>query len=110
EEFIAGIGALLDEMQDNLFAKAKAFREEHSREIASESEFVEFFTPQNPEDPEIHAGFASVGFCCDPELEEKIAKEHKVTVRCIPNATADEEVPCIFTGKPGKRVLFAKSY
>ncbi|MFO8026144.1 MAG: His/Gly/Thr/Pro-type tRNA ligase C-terminal domain-containing protein, partial [Opitutales bacterium] len=110
EEFVAGVGALLDEMQDNLLAKAKAFRDEHSREITSEAEFVEFFTPKNAEDPEIHAGFASVGFCCDPELEAKIAKEHKVTVRCIPNATADEELPCIFTGKPGKRVLFAKSY
>jgi prolyl-tRNA synthetase len=110
DEFVAGISSLLEEIQENLFAKAKAFRDEHSREITSEREFIEFFTPQNQEDPEIHAGFASVGFCCDPELEEKIAKEYKVTVRCIPNATADEEVPCIFTGKPGKRVVFAKSY
>jgi prolyl-tRNA synthetase len=31
-------------------------------------------------------------------------------VRCIPNATVDETVACVFTGKPGKRVIFAKSY
>jgi prolyl-tRNA synthetase len=110
DEFVGGIGALLDEIQQNLFNKAKAFRDEHSCEITSEGEFIEFFTPKNPEEPEIHAGFAWAGFCCDPELEEQIAKEHKATVRCIPNATADQEVPCIFTGKPGKRVLFAKSY
>ncbi|MGB0744596.1 MAG: aminoacyl--tRNA ligase-related protein [Opitutales bacterium] len=109
-EFVAGISALLDEIQDNLLARAKAFREEHSREFSSEAEFVEFFTPRNRENPEMHGGFASVGFCCDPDLEDKIAKEHKVTVRCIPNATAGETVPCIFTGKPGKRVVFAKSY
>ena len=51
-----------------------------------------------------------MGFCCDSELEDKIAKEYKVTVRCIPNATADEVVPCVFTGQTGKRVIFAKSY
>jgi len=70
----------------------------------------EFFTPQNKGNPEIHGGFATMGFCCDAELEARIAKEHKVTVRCIPIATQDEVVPCVFTGKPGKRVLFAKSY
>ena len=110
EEFVSGIVELLEEMQANLLARAKAFRKEHTRELSSEEEFIEFFTPKNLKEPEIHGGFASVGFCCDPELEDRIAKEHKVTVRCIPNATLEETVPCIFTGKPGKRVLFAKSY
>ncbi len=110
DEFIGTIGAILDDIQDNLLARARAHRDEHSREITSEAEFLEFFTPQNKEDPEIHGGFAIMGFCCDPELEERIAKEHKVTVRCIPIATENEEVPCVFTGKPGKRVVFAKSY
>jgi len=109
-EFVGGIASLLEEMQDNLLAKAKAYRKAHTREITSEAEFIEFFTPQNKGNPEIHGGFATMGFCCDAALEERIAKEHKVTVRCIPNATQHEEVPCVFTGKPGKRVLFAKSY
>ena len=108
--FVSGISGLLDEIQDNLLAKAKAFRKEHTREITSEAEFVEFFTPENKEDPEMHGGFASMGFCCDPELEDKIAKDYKVTVRCIPEATVNESVPCAFTGRPGKRVIFAKSY
>jgi prolyl-tRNA synthetase len=110
DAFVAGIGALLDEIQDQLLARAKAHRDAHTREITSEAEFVEFFTPKDTENPEIHGGFASMGFCCDAELEDKIAKQYKVTVRCIPNATVDEVVPCVFTGKPGKRVLFAKSY
>ena len=110
EEFVSGIIELLEEMQANLLARAKAFRKEHTREFSSEEEFIEFFTPKNLKEPEIHGGFASVGFCCDPELEDRIAKEHKVTVRCIPNATLEETISCIFTGKPGKRVVFAKSY
>jgi prolyl-tRNA synthetase len=110
EQFVSGIAHLLDEMQAGLLAKAKAFQKEHTREITTEDEFVEFFTPKNVDAPEIHGGFASMGFCCDSELEDKIAKEYKVTVRCIPNATADEVVPCVLTGQPGKRVIFAKSY
>jgi len=109
-DFVAGVADLLEEIQGKLLARAREFRERHTRELKSESEFVEFFTPADPENPEIHGGFASMGFCCDPELEDRLAKEHKVTVRCIPNATADEEVPCAFTGKPGRRVIFAKSY
>lgn len=110
EQFVSGIANLLDEMQAGLLAKAKAFQKEHTREITTEADFVEFFTPKNVDAPEIHGGFASMGFCCDSELEDKIAKEYKVTVRCIPSATADEVVPCVFTGQPGKRVIFAKSY
>jgi len=109
-EFVAGISALLDGIQQQLLDRAKAYRAEHTREIISEAEFIEFFTPQNKSNPEIHGGFATMGFCCDAELEQRIAKEHKVSVRCIPIATQDEVVPCVFTGQPGKRVLFAKSY
>jgi prolyl-tRNA synthetase len=110
DTFVAGIVELLEAMQEGLLARAKAFRKAHTRELSTKAEFVEFFTPKNVEQPEIHGGFASVGFCCDAELEDRIAKEYKVTVRCIPNATLDETLPCIFTGKPGKRVIFAKSY
>jgi prolyl-tRNA synthetase len=110
QQFVGGIANLLDEMQAGLLAQAKAFQKEHTREITTEADFVEFFTPKNIDAPEIHGGFASMGFCCDLELEDKIAKEYKVTVRCIPNATVDDVVPCVFTGKPGKRVIFAKSY
>jgi prolyl-tRNA synthetase len=110
QQFVSGIANLLDEMQAGLLGKAKAFQKEHTREITTEADFVEFFTPKNIDTPEIHGGFASMGFCCDSELEDKIAKEYKVTVRCIPNATVDEVVTCVFTGQPGKRVIFAKSY
>jgi prolyl-tRNA synthetase len=110
EEFIASIVDLLEDIQAGLFERARAFRQSNTREIRSESEFVDFFTPSSSTGSDIHGGFADMGFCCDPALEEEIAKAHKVTVRCIPNETAEERVPCAFTGKPGKRVIFAKSY
>ena len=53
--------------------------------LASEAEFVDYFTGQQAG----QAGFASVGFCCDPDLEESIAKQYKLSVRCIPQQTAE---------------------
>lgn len=105
DAFVSGISDLLDEIQAALFAKAKRFREDHTREIKSEAEFEEFFDASGES-----GGFASMGFCCDPELEDQIAKKHKVSVRCIPSETFDEAVPCAFTGKSGKRVIFARAY
>jgi prolyl-tRNA synthetase len=110
DTFVAGIGDLLDEIQSGLFARSKKFREDHTREIVSEAEFKEFFTEIDDGKQAGQGGFASMGFCCDPELEDQIAKKYKVSVRCIPDNTVDEDIPCAFTGKPGKRVIFAKSY
>lgn len=107
---IDGIVTLLDEIQQHLLAKAEQFRQAHTREIHTKADFIEWFTPKHGDQPEIHGGFASMGFCCDPELEAQIAQQYKVTVRCIPNTTADETLPCVFTGQPGKRVIFAKAY
>ena len=110
DAFVANISDLLNEIQSRLFARAKKFLEDHTREIASETEFKEFFTDTNDGKQTSQGGFASMGFCCDPELEDQIAKKYKVSVRCIPNDTMDEDVPCVFTGKLGKRVIFARSY
>ena len=110
DAFIGGLPEMLESIQGHLFDRALEFRTDNTVELRNESEFVDFFTPTNAAVPELHGGFASMGFCCEPELEERLAKEHKVTVRCIPTETAAEEVPCAFTGKPGKRVIFAKSY
>lgn len=109
DAFVVGISDLLKEIQSGLFARAKKFRQDNTREIASESEFADFFATENNSE-QLCGGFAAMGFCCDPELEDQIARKYKVSVRCIPDETIDDEVPCVFTGKPGKRVLFARSY
>ena len=45
------------------------------------------------------------------ETEEKIKKETKATIRCIPESRKFEEGTCIYSGeKSTKRVLFAKAY
>ncbi len=53
-ELLATIRELLDSIQDNLFQRASAYRDERTRTIDSKDEFTEFFTPKNKEKPEIH--------------------------------------------------------
>ncbi len=118
-EFVATIGALLDEMQKGLYDRALAHRTEHTRSFDDRAEFEAFFTPKNvrvvggDERPEIHGGFALAHFCGDPALETELKNKLKVTVRNIPEDIAEALEPgqCLFTGRPSpRRVLFAKAY
>jgi prolyl-tRNA synthetase len=102
-------------MQQNLLNRTLAFRREHTREINTQEEFTAYFTPQNPNKPEIHGGFALTHWNGSPEIEARIKEELKVTIRCIPDARDSdfEAIPgiCPFTGEPStRRVLFGKAY
>jgi prolyl-tRNA synthetase len=111
-EFVATIGRRLTEIQDNLFARARKLREEHTRKIDTLDDFLAFFTPQskNEDQPEIHGGFALCHFAEGPELDEFL-KKHKVTIRCIPLDAPEEAGRCFLTGRPStKRAVFAKAY
>jgi prolyl-tRNA synthetase len=102
---------LLQGIQDTIFARALAFRDAHTRVIETKEEFYAFFTPQNPDKPEIHGGFARAHFNGSPELEARLKDELKVTVRCLPFEEMPHPGKCIFTGEPSEqRVVFAKSY
>ncbi len=111
DEFVSSLPSVLQEIQDGLFARAKQFREDNTRDIDDVKEFYAFFTPKNEDKPEIHGGFARTHWCGDPEVEERLKKDLKVTVRCIPLNAPEEPGICPFTGKPSKRrVIFGKSY
>jgi len=108
------IPEILTEIQQSLLDRALAFRREHTRKIDSKEEFYAFFTPANPDKPEIHAGFAYTHWNGSPEVEEQIKEDLKVTIRCIPETddefTAEPGI-CPFTGEPStRRVIFGKSY
>lgn len=101
----------LSEIQSNILERALKFREENTVEIDTKEEFYSFFTPKNTELPEIHGGFALSHWCGCPDCEEKIKDNLKVTIRCIPFDTEEEEGTCINCGAQSKqRVVFAKSY
>lgn len=112
-EFVANVGATLQEIQDGLLARARAFRDEHSRRIDDRDEFYAYFTaPAGRDDAPtpIHGGFALTHFGGDIELEHKIKDDLGVTVRCLP-LTQSEPGTCPFTGKPSpQRAIWAKAY
>ena len=114
EAFVAGIAALLQEIQDGLHARAAAFAKEHTRVIDSASEFEAFFAspPVGANEPTpTHGGFAQAHFCGDPKVEAEINDRLGVTVRCIPLDEGDGPGKCVVTGKPSpRRVIWAKSY
>jgi len=111
EELLATLPAILDEIQQNLFDRALAYREENTRPIDDKEAFYAWFTAENEDKPEIHGGFALSHWCGDGACEEKIKNDLKVTIRCIPFEGEEEEGTCICCGKPSKkRVIFAKAY
>jgi len=113
DAFVAQVAATLQSIQDGLFARALAQRDEHTRRIDSREEFYAFFTPKNAEKPEVHGGFALTHWDGSAAVEEQVKNDLKVTIRCIPADAALGGGPgvCPFTGKPSaQRVLWAKSY
>ncbi len=122
QRFIETCVDILGQMQNNLLERARAFRAQHTRVIESKDEFEAFFTPPsggkgngNDEGPTpIHGGFALAHYNGDPALEDRLARDLGVTVRCIPDDGAEEAGGpgrCIFTGEPSaKRMIWAKSY
>jgi prolyl-tRNA synthetase len=113
-EFVTRAVELLGSIQQNLFDRAKEFRDAHTRAIDSKDEFYAFFTPANSAKPEIHGGFALAHWDGSRAVEEQIKNDLKVTIRCVPfddPANPPEPGTCPFTGKPSpRRVVWAKSY
>ena len=95
-------------MQDGLFKKAVAFRDENVHIIESEAAFKQFFSGK--EDDNYAPGFAKC-YTVHPESIQPLLKELKITARCIPLDNPDVEGQCIFTGeKTSQQVIFAKAY
>ena len=94
---------LLEEIQQAIFNKALAFRNESTRKADTWDEFVHLLDEK--------AGFISAHWDGTEETEEKIKEQTKATIRCIPLDNTLEDGLCIFTGKPStQRVLFARAY
>lgn len=111
QQLLEILPSLLDEMQEKIYQKAVAYRDENIVKIDKKEEFYKFFTPKNKEKPEIHGGFAFTHWYGDQEVEKQIQQDLGVTIRCIPQEMEKEEGICPFTGRPSpQRVIFAKSY
>jgi prolyl-tRNA synthetase len=94
---------LLEDVQNNMFNKAKVYQQSHITEVNSWEEFEKVL--------EEKGGFISAHWDGTPESEEEIKQKTKATIRCIPVDNKQEDGVCVLSGKPSKeRVLFARAY
>lgn len=97
------VAGLLEEIQQNIYARALAFREQHITPVDSYDQFKKLLDEKG--------GFMSAHWDGTTETELAIKEETKATIRCIPLNNPNEEGKCIYSGKPSKqRVLFARAY
>lgn len=98
----ARIVTLLKQIQADLFERARAYRDQWTREVNSYDEFK----------AEIEkGGFLLAHWDGTRETEDRIQEETKATIRCIPFNRKTEPGQCMVTGKPSEgRVAFARAY
>jgi len=97
------IHVLLNDIQKNIYSKAKKFRDENILRADTWDEFEKLLDGPG--------GFISAHWDGTAETEDKIKELTKATIRCIPLNNIQEEGKCILTGNPSKeRVLFARAY
>jgi prolyl-tRNA synthetase len=93
----------LEAMQARLFRKAQDHRDSNMRRASSYDEMKRIL--------EEDAGFVRAYFEPDDATEERIQKETKASVRCIPFDQPAKPGKCIVSGKDTKtEVLFAQAY
>jgi prolyl-tRNA synthetase len=97
------IRQLLNDIQLNLFERARVYRDSHITKVDSWEEFKDVLNTKG--------GFISAHWDGTGETEDRIKDETKATIRCIPLDNIQEEGKCVFSGKPSsQRVLFAQAY
>ena len=114
DEFIAGIGARLQNIQHNMFITAKQRLLDNIRtDITTPEAFKAYFAESNEwiEDGK-HGKVAFVRgkWNAKPETEE-ILKAMKITIRCIPFDQSGTTGKCLLTGDDATLdVIYARSY
>ncbi len=94
---------LLNKIQENLFQKAKDYRDKHITKVDNFEDFKKVLDEKS--------GFVSAHWDGTAETEEKIKDLTKATIRCVPLNNPLEEGVDMISGKASKqRVLFAKAY
>ena len=99
---VGRVKSLLDDIQDNIFKKAKDFRDAHIYECEDYEEFKEKVKD---------GGFFLCHWDGTEETEAKIKEDTQATIRCVPYMFEQTPGTDMVSGKPAKyRVIIARSY
>lgn len=110
----AHINNVLRDIQKSLFARAKTMRDSRITTANTLDEFKALFPLKGDDEAETDLGtlkFVYAHWDGTKETEDRVQKEFKATIRCMPNDGPQDPGTCIFSGKPSaKRVVFARAY
>ncbi len=94
---------LLDDIQNNLFQRAKEFRDSHTYDVDDFATFESIMKEGR--------GFIKANWCGSSDCEKIIQEKTIATIRCIPLEGAEPDGKCVYCNEDGKyKVYFAKAY
>ncbi len=102
QQGLAGtISDLLEEIQQNMLARATKFLDDNTQDVDNYADFQEA----------VKGGFARAWWGGNDEEEQRIKEETKATIRCFPFDQPGGTGACFYTGKPaGKIAVFGRAY
>ena len=102
-DILSTVNKLLEEIQDNMFAKAKASLEEKTTTVQSYEEFKKVL--------EEKGGFIKAAWCGSPDCETKVKEETGATIRVRPFQVEEPTSNCVVCAEKAKETAyFARSY
>jgi prolyl-tRNA synthetase len=106
DSIVAGVNAVLDEIQAGLFKAALERREANTIRGVSKAQFLDFMKGKG--------GFAYGGFCGDSACEAQIKEETAATIRVLPDPEFRSPTPpktCMWCGRPSvAEAVWAQAY
>lgn len=98
------ISGLLEEIQKNIYNKARDWAAENSRFAENFEEFKDIVTKKG--------GYVYANWDGTPETEARIKEATKASIRVIPfDQEANSKGKCVYTGNPAsQKVVFARAY
>jgi prolyl-tRNA synthetase len=100
---VAEVQAMLNQVHQEMFEKAKAFRQEHFYSVNTLDEMKESMEEKR--------GFTLAGWCGSEACEDQVKEETGATSRNIPFEPATQHEHCLVCGeKASHTVLFARAY
>ena len=102
-DILSTVNKLLEEIQDNMFAKAKASLQEKTTSVQSYEEFKKVL--------EEKGGFIKAAWCGSPDCETKVKEETGATIRVRPFQVEEPTSNCVVCAEIAKETAyFARSY
>ena len=93
QTYVATVDKLLQEIQDNMFAKAKAILQEKTTTVQNYDEFKKVL--------EEKGGFIKAAWCGSPDCEAKVKDETGATIRIRPFQKEEPTSDCIVCARKG---------